>query len=430
MIWNPKRECMSRDEMQTLQSERLKKQVKRVYENVTYYHDKMKAIGLEPGDIGGIEDIHKLPFTTKDDFREQYPYGMFAVPKEKIIRFHASSGTTGKPKLVGYTKNDLSMWKECMARVLTMAGIGKNDVVQDSFGYGIFTGGLGIHYGVEKIGAAVIPASVGNTKRQIEYLEDLESTVIACTPSYLHHLIQEMDKAHKLDKIKLKTAICGAELWSNELRRWMEECIKIKIFDIYGLSEIMGPGVAQECMYQNGLHIHEDYFFPEILHINDKSRCSEEESGELVITTLSKEALPLIRYQTKDISSISYRACECHRTSARLSRIKSRADDMIIVRGVNVFPTQIETVLLKFEELTKNFKMIVSKNGEYDQLVIQAEIYQEYFSKEKEQVENLRRHIAEELHSVLGIHVECVFVNENTLGFSHEKASRVVDLRK
>lgn len=430
MIWNPKRECMSRDEMQTLQSERLKKQVKRVYENVTYYHDKMKVIGLEPGDIGGIEDIHKLPFTTKDDFREQYPYGMFAVPKEKIIRFHASSGTTGKPKLVGYTKNDLSMWKECMARVLTMAGIEKNDVVQDSFGYGIFTGGLGIHYGVEKIGAAVIPASVGNTKRQIEYLEDLESTVIACTPSYLHHLIQEMDKAHKLDKIKLKIAICGAELWSNELRRWMEECIKIKIFDIYGLSEIMGPGVAQECMYQNGLHIHEDYFFPEILHINDKSRCSEEESGELVITTLSKEALPLIRYQTKDISSISYRACECHRTSARLSRIKSRADDMIIVRGVNVFPTQIETVLLKFEELTKNFEMIVSKNGEYDQLVIQAEVYQEYFSKEKEQVENLRRHIAEELHSVLGIHVKCVFVNENTLGFSHEKASRVVDLRK
>ena len=352
MIWNETKECMSRDEMTNLQSARLRKLVDRVYHSVEYYRKKMQALGLEPGDIKGIEDLDKLPFTTKDDLRDTYPFGLFAVPNSQITRIHASSGTTGKATVVGYTRRDIETWSECVARCITMAGLGQNDIIQIAYGYGLFTGGLGAHYGAEKLGATVVPMSTGNTKKLINMMIDFGVTGIMCTPSYLLHIAETINEMGVRDKIKLKASINGAEPWTEKMRSQIENMLGIHAHDIYGLSEIMGPGVATDCQFHSGLHIHEDHFLPEIVDQKTLKPLRDGMTGELVISTLTKEGIPLIRYRTKDLTSITHKPCQCGRTTARIARFTGRTDDMLIIRGVNVFPSQIEAALLEMGDLT------------------------------------------------------------------------------
>lgn len=430
MIWNETKECMSRDEIYNLQSARLKKTVSRVYHNVEFYRKKMQQLGLEPGDIKGIEDLHKLPFTTKDDLRENYPFGLFAVPQSQIVRVHASSGTTGKATVVGYTRRDIEIWQECVTRVLAMAGIGINDKIQVAYGYGLFTGGLGLHYGAENLGATVIPMSTGNTKRLITMMEDFEVTAIACTPSYLLHIAECLEEEGKLDKIKLKAAICGAEPWTENMRKEIENKLNLKAYDIYGLSEILGPGVAADCEYHKGLHIYEDHFLPEIINPQTLEPCKEGEIGELVITTLTKEALPLLRYRTKDLTNITYKPCECGRTIARIGRFKGRSDDMLIIRGVNVFPSQVEAALLELGETSPHYLLIVDRVNNLDVLEIQVEVEEHFFSDEIKELENLTKKIAGVLQSALGLSVKVTLVEPKTIARSEGKAKRVIDKRK
>ena len=337
--FDKEKECMSRDEMTALQSERLVKQVANVYENVAFYNKKMKELGIEPGDIKGIEDIDKLPFTTKEDLRDNYPFGLLAVPKSKVARVQGSSGTTGKLTLASYTQNDADLWGECVARCLTMAGLTEEDIIHTCYGYGLFTGGLGIDFGARQMGAMVIPMSSGNTQRQMMCMEDFGATAIACTPSYALHLAEALRDAGVVPRLKLKAGILGAEPWTVEMREQIESILGINAFDIYGLCEILGPGVAMECIHHKGLHVYEDYFYPEILNPATNKACADGETGELVFTTLTKEAMPLIRYRTKDLTSIDHSTCECGRTLPRISKFKGRTDDMKVIRGVNVFPT-------------------------------------------------------------------------------------------
>ena len=430
MIWNEAKECMSRDEMNHLQSTRLVKQVNYVYHNVEYYRKKMQAAGLEPGDIKGIEDITKLPFTTKDDLRNTYPCGLFAVPRSEVVRIHASSGTTGKATVVGYTRRDIEVWSECVSRVLAMAGIGKNDTVQVSYGYGLFTGGLGAHYGVENVGATVVPLSTGNTKKQLTMMKDLGVTAIMCTPSYLMYLTESIEEQGILDELQLKAAVCGAEPWTEEMRNQIESRLHIKAHDIYGLSEIMGPGVAGDCVYHKGLHINEDHFLPEIISADTLTPIGDGEIGELVFTTLTKEALPLIRYRTKDLTSISHGKCECGRTTARLSRFVGRSDDMLIIRGVNVFPSQVEAALLEMGEVSPNYLMIVDRVNNLDTLEVLVEVDEKFFSDEIKELENLTKKITHVLQQALLIAPKVKLVEPKTLERSEGKAKRVIDKRK
>ena len=430
MIWNEAKECMSRDEMEHLQSTRLVKQVNYVYHNVEYYRKKMQAAGLEPGDIKGIEDITKLPFTTKDDLRNTYPCGLFAVPRSEVVRIHASSGTTGKATVVGYTRRDIEIWSECVSRVLAMADIGKNDTVQVSYGYGLFTGGLGAHYGVENVGATVVPLSTGNTKKQLTMMKDLGVTAIMCTPSYLMYLTESIEEQGILDELQLKSAVCGAEPWTEEMRNQIESRLHIKAHDIYGLSEIMGPGVAGDCVYHKGLHINEDHFLPEIISADTLTPIGDGEIGELVFTTLTKEALPLIRYRTKDLTSISHGKCECGRTTARLSRFVGRSDDMLIIRGVNVFPSQVEAALLEMGETSPNYLMIVDRVNNLDTLEVLVEVDEKFFSDEIKELENLTKKITHVLQQALLIQPKVKLVEPKTLERSEGKAKRVIDNRK
>ncbi len=430
MIWNETKECMSCDEMRNLQSARLKKMVGRVYHNVEFYRKKMQQMGLEPGDIKGIEDLNKLPFTTKNDLRDNYPFGLFAVPESEVVRIHASSGTTGKATVVGYSRKDIEIWQECVARVLAMAGIGKNDKIQISYGYGLFTGGLGLHYGAENLGATVIPMSSGNTKKQITMMEDFGCTAIACTPSYLLHIAEALEEAGKLDKVKLKAAILGAEPWTENMRHEIESKLKIKAYDIYGLSEIMGPGVAADCGYHNGLHVYEDHFIPEIINPETLEPVAEGETGELVITTVTKEALPLFRYRTKDLTSITCGKCECGRTLARISRFKGRSDDMLIIRGVNVFPSQVEAALLEIGETSPHYLLIVDRVNNLDVLEVWVEVEERFFSDEIKALEDLTKKIAHVLHTALGLAVKVKLVEPKTIERSEGKAKRVIDKRK
>ncbi len=430
MIWNEAKECMSRDEMEHLQSTRLVKQVNYVYHNVEYYRKKMQAAGLEPGDIRGIEDITKLPFTTKDDLRNTYPCGLFAVPRSEVVRIHASSGTTGKATVVGYTRRDIEVWSECVSRVLAMADIGKNDTVQVSYGYGLFTGGLGAHYGVENVGATVVPLSTGNTKKQLTMMKDLGVTAIMCTPSYLMYLTESIEEQGILDELQLKSAVCGAEPWTEEMRNQIESRLHIKAHDIYGLSEIMGPGVAGDCVYHKGLHINEDHFLPEIISADTLTPIGDGEIGELVFTTLTKEALPLIRYRTKDLTSISHGKCECGRTTARLSRFVGRSDDMLIIRGVNVFPSQVEAALLEMGETSPNYLMIVDRVNNLDTLEVLVEVDEKFFSDEIKELENLTKKITHVLQQALLIQPKVKLVEPKTLERSEGKAKRVIDKRK
>lgn len=430
MIWNETKECMSRDEIHNLQSAMLKKLVKRVYHNVEFYRKKMQELNLEPGDINGIEDLHKLPFTTKTDLRDNYPFGLFAVPESQIVRLHASSGTTGKATVVGYTRKDIDIWQECVARVLAMAGIGSMDKIQVAYGYGLFTGGLGLHYGAENLGATVIPMSTGNTQKLITMMEDFQATAIACTPSYLLHIAETLEESGKINKINLKAAICGAEPWTENMRKEIETKLNLKAFDIYGLSEIIGPGVAADCEYHNGLHVYEDHFLPEIIDPNTLQPCKEGEVGELVITTLTKEAMPLFRYRTKDLTSISYEKCQCGRTIARISRFKGRSDDMLIIRGVNVFPSQVEAALLEMGETRPHYLLIVDRINNLDILEVQVEVEEHFFSDEIKELEKLTKKISRVLQDALGLSVKVTLVEPKTIQRSQGKATRVIDRRK
>ena len=430
MIWNETKECMSRDEMSNLQSARLVKLVDYVYHNVEFYRKKMQKIDLMPGDIKGIEDITKLPFTTKDDLRDNYPFGLFAVPNSEIVRIHASSGTTGKATVVGYTRRDLDIWAECVARCLTMAGVGKDDIIQVAYGYGLFTGGLGAHSGAEKIGATVVPMSTGNSKKLTTMMVDFGATAIACTPSYLLHISEVLEEEGVLDQIKLKAAICGAEPWTEKMRHEIETRLNIKAYDIYGLSEVMGPGVACDCDFHKGLHVCEDHFYPEILNSSTLQPVAEGETGELAFTTLTKEGIPLIRYRTKDLTSIDHSPCECGRTSARISRFKGRVDDMLIIRGVNVFPSQVEAALIDVEEVTPHYMMIVDRVNNLDTLEIQLEIDQKYYTDEVRAIEALTKKIGHIIQQALGISAKIKIVEPLTLVRSQGKAVHVIDNRK
>ena len=421
---------MSRDEMHELQSKRLVKLVDYVYHNVEFYRKKMQAKDLLPADIKHIEDIEKLPFTTKDDLRDNYPFGLFAVPNSEIVRVHASSGTTGKATVVGYTKRDLDIWSECVARCLTMAGVSKNDIIQIAYGYGLFTGGLGAHGGAERIGATVVPMSTGNSKKLTTMMVDFGASAIACTPSYLLHIYEVLRDEGLLDKIKLKTAICGAEPWTDEMRHEIETKLNITAHDIYGLSEIMGPGVACDCKYHKGLHVCEDHFYPEILDTKTLKPLADGELGELAFTTLTKEGIPLIRYRTKDLTEINHEVCECGRTSARISKFKGRVDDMLIIRGVNVFPSQIEAALIGVEEVTPHYMMIVDRVNNLDTLEIQVELDPKYYTDEIRKIESLSKKIAHTIQSAIGINAKIRIVEPQTLLRSEGKAVHVQDKRK
>ena len=430
MIWNEAKECISRDELEHLQSKRLVKTVQRVYQNVEFYRKKMQELGLEPGDIRGIRDLHKLPFTTKDDLRETYPFGLFAVPQSQIVRVHASSGTTGKATVVGYTKKDIDMWSECVTRAFAQAGLGRDDIIQVAYGYGLFTGGLGAHYGAENLGATVVPMSTGNTKKLTTMMKDFGATAIACTPSYLLHIAETLEAEGDLDKIKLKAAICGAEPWTEQMRLQIEEKLHIRAFDIYGLSEVMGPGVACDCEYHKGLHVYEDYFLPEIIDPVTLKAVPEGETGELVFTTLTKEGLPLLRYRTRDLTSISYEKCDCGRTLARISRFKGRSDDMLIIRGVNVFPSQVEAALLELSETTPYYLLIVDRVDNLDTLEVQIEVDETFFSDKISELQNLTKKVAHVIQQAIGLSVKVKLVEPRTIERSMGKAVRVIDKRK
>ena len=430
MIWNEAKECMSRDELHNLQSARLVKLVDRVYHNVEFYRKKMQQLGIEPGDIKGIEDITKLPFTTKNDLRDNYPFGLFAVPQSQIVRIHASSGTTGKATVVGYTRKDIDVWAECVARAFAQAGLNRDDIIQVAYGYGLFTGGLGAHYGAEKLGATVVPMSTGNTKKLTTMMKDFGATAIACTPSYLLHIAETLEAEDDIKNIKLKAAICGAEPWTEQMRKQIEEKLHINAFDIYGLSEIMGPGVACDCIHHKGLHVYEDHFLPEIIDPETLAPCAENETGELVFTTLTKEGIPLIRYRTRDLTSISYDKCECGRTLARISRFKGRSDDMLIIRGVNVFPSQVEAALLEMGETSPHYMLIVDRVNNLDTLEVQVEVDEAFFFDRLSELDNLTKKIAHVIQQAIGLAVKVKLVEPNTIQRSMGKAVHVIDKRK
>ena len=431
MIWNPKSETMPRGELGKLQLERLKAQLARVYEKVPFYRHAFQQRGVTPDSINSLADLSKLPLTTKQDFRDNYPFGLLAVPMEQVCRVHASSGTTGKPVVAPYTANDLRMWTEMMARTLTCAGVTKNDVMQNAYGYGLFTGGLGFHYGGERVGATVIPASTGNTKRQLMLIQDLGTTVITCTPSYsliLAEAAVEMGLDLKLTKLRL--GVCGAEPWSEQMRAEIEAKLPIKAMDIYGLTEVVGPGVSVECPYKCGLHIFEDNFLPEIVNPQTGERLPYGEIGELVLTTLTKEAQPVIRFRTRDIASLNPESCKCGRTLVRMTKVTGRTDDMLKIRGVNVFPSQIESVLLQVEGVEPHYLIIVDRERHLDELEIWVEVSEEVFSDEMRKMESLQKRVTEEVESTLGIGVRIKLVEPKSIARTEGKAKRVVDRRE
>lgn len=431
--FNEKIETMSRDEMSALQSARLVDLVKRVYENVPYYRAKMDAAGVKPSDIKGIEDIDKLPFTTKADLRANYPFGTFAVPMSEIVRVHASSGTTGKLTVVGYTARDLDDWAESAARALVMAGCTNEDIVHVSYGYGLFTGGLGLHYGSEKLGSVTIPASAGNTMRQIALLKDFGATALACTPSYAMVIGEEIAKnGLDLSEFKLKRGIFGAEPWSDDMKREIERKLGIEAFDIYGLSEISGPGVSMSCGGDWGLHVMEDFFYPEIIDPETLRPVPDKTDGELVFTTLNKQGIPLIRYRTRDISALNHDVCShCGRTLVRMKRVSGRTDDMLIIRGVNVFPSQIESVLMNIKEIVgSHYQIIVDRVDNLDTMEIQVELVPEVFSDEVKKIEEIRRHIEHDMMGNLGVGAKITLVSPDSLPLSTGKTVRIIDKRK
>lgn len=430
-MWQKDIETTPRSELETLQSLRLAAQVKRMYEKVPLFKNRMDEKGLKPSDIKGIGDLSKLPFSYKSDLKDSYPYGLFAEPLKNIARLHASSGTTSKRIVVCYTKNDLSNWADCTARTLAAAGIDSEDIVQVSYGYGLFTGGLGVHAGAEKLGAVVIPLSAGNTANQLQTMVDFGSTVLCCTPSYALYLAETACEMGILNKLRLRTGIFGAEPWSEEMRREIEKKLHIKAYDIYGLTEIMGPGVAYECECQRGMHVCEDMFIPEIISPDTLENLPAGETGELVFTTLVKEGFPLIRYRTKDICSLNYEKCDCGRTHVRLGKLMGRTDDMLIIRGVNVFPSQIEEALLNASGgTTPNYQIFVDRVNNTDTFDINVEMNEALFSDDIKTVEKTEKFIVSRLREILGVTANVHLVNPKSIERSEGKARRVIDKRK
>lgn len=430
-IYQKEIECMDREELKKLQGERLVWQVGRMYENVPLFRQRMDEMGLTPADIKGVGDLSKLPFSYKKDLRDCYPYGLFAAPMKDIVRVHASSGTTGKQIVVGYTRHDLDMWADCMARQIAAVGGGEDDFVQVSYGYGLFTGGLGAHGGAERIGATVIPTSSGNTQRQIQTMIDFGTTILCCTPSYAMYLGEAIAEMGVKDKLKLKAGIFGAEPWTEDMRAAIESSLGIRAYDVYGLSEVMGPGVAYECECQHGMHVSEDMFIPEIIDPDTGEVLPEGASGELVFTTITKEGFPVIRYRTRDICSLNYEKCSCGRTFVRMNKPTGRSDDMLIIRGVNVFPSQIEEVLLRIGgDITPNYQIVVGRVNNTDTLEVQVEMSDRFFADDIKSIEKVERNIKEQLRSVLGLSAKVTLVSPKSIVRSEGKAKRVIDNRK
>jgi phenylacetate-CoA ligase len=430
MIWNEEAECRAAEEKEELQLKRLQEVVKRAYENVSYYKKAFDEAEVSPEDIQSLNDIEKLPFTSKADLRDAYPFGMFAVSPDDIVEVHTTSGTTGKPTVSGYTQNDLDLWGEVMARSLTMAGGDRTDRIQNCYGYGLFTGGLGVHYGAQKIGATVIPISAGNTMRQVEIMQDFGSSILTCTPSYAMYLaevLEEQGVGH--DKLNLKAGVFGAEMWTEEMRDEIEKRLNLSALNIYGLTEIIGPGVAQECYKKDGLHIFDDHFYPEIINPESLKALPYESKGELVLTTLTREGMPVIRFRTRDITTLRPGKCECGRTLVKMDRITGRSDDMLKIRGVIVFPSQIERALLKIEGLHPQYQIIVSRPHQLDELEVQVEASPVLFSDEVKHVEGVKRNIEEYIHNEIGLRVNVSLVEPQSLPRSEGKAVRVIDKR-
>ncbi len=427
--YQPEIETMPVEQLKTLQSERLVKQVKHVWDNVPYYRAKMEEKGVTPDDIKGIEDLHKLPFVTKDDLREAYPYGLLAKPLNECVRIHSTSGTTGKRVVAFYTQNDIDLWDDCCARAITAVGGTEEDVVHVSYGYGLFTGGLGLHGGAHKAGCLTLPVSSGNTDRQIQFMTDLGSTILCCTPSYAAYLAESIEERGVKDEIKLKAGIFGAEAWTEEMRRDIENKLGIKAYDIYGLTELSGPGVSFECEEQTGMHINEDHFIAEIINPETGEVLPEGEKGELVFTSITKEAFPLLRYRTKDLCILSRKPCSCGRTHIKMRKPMGRSDDMLIIRGVNVFPSQIETVLLN-EGMTPNYQIIVDRKNNTDTFDINVEMSQEMFSDNLAEVTAKEKQLVASLKAMLGIQAKVHLVAPKSITRSEGKAVRVIDKRK
>jgi phenylacetate-CoA ligase len=430
MIYNEKYETMDIGEKKELQLRRLQKIVKTAYEKVPFYKKKFDDAKVKPEDIKNLKDIEKIPFTTKTDLREAYPFGMFAVDEEEIVEIHTTSGTTGKPTVTGYTKKDIGIWQEIIARAIVMAGGGKKDIIQNGYGYGLFTGGLGIHHGGYKLGAIVVPMSSGNTKRQLEIMSDFQTTILTCTPSYAMYLAESLEKVGLTkNDISLKTGIFGAEMWTSEMRDKLEEKLGIDALNIYGLTELTGPGVGMECLEKSGLHISDDHFYPEIIDPKTKKSLNEGEKGELVLTTLTKEGMPVIRFRTKDLTSINWDKCKCGRTTPRISRISGRSDDMLKIRGVIVFPSQIESAILKIEGLTSNYQIIITRPEFLDEIDILVEATPALFSDEMKEMEEIEIKIANEIKKEIGLRVNLQIVESESLPRSEGKAVRVIDKR-
>lgn len=432
MIWDEEFETLPREALKALQLKRLAATAERVYATVPFYKKKFDECGLKPSDIKSLKDLQRFPFTTKLDLRDNYPFGLFAVPMEQVVRIHASSGTTGKQTVVGYTRRDINTWAELMARSLAAAGAQKNDIIHNAYGYGLFTGGLGVHYGAEKLGASVIPISGGNSKRQIIIMQDFGSTVLTCTPSYALFLAETAEEMGvDIKELKLRVGIFGAEPWSERMRDEIERKLNIQAIDIYGLSEVIGPGVSIECIEaKKGLHIFEDHFIPEIIDPQTGKVLPYGEKGELVFTTITKEAFPLIRYRTRDISVLYPQTCKCGRTHLRMERVSGRSDDMLIIRGVNVFPSQIESVLMNIKGVEPHYLLIVDRQGNLDTLEVHVEVNENVFSDEVKDLQALGRRIEQEIKDLLGVNAGVKLVEPKTLQRSEGKAQRVIDKRK
>lgn len=431
MIWDPFYECMDPEQRSELQVRRLRETVARLKVNVPWYREKFAEKGIEPEDIHSLDDLRHLPFTTKDDLRATYPFGLFAIPPDECVRIHASSGTTGKPVIAGYSREDIGIWAETIARTIACGGGSSHDVLHNAYGYGLFTGGLGLHYGGELMGCLVVPVSGGNTERQLMLMEDLGSSILCCTPSYALTIVDQAEEmGFDLSRIDLKAGLFGAEPWSEGARESIEERLGISAHDIYGLTEVIGPGVAAECEAKAGLHVFDDHFIPEIIDPESGEPLPPGEKGELVFTCITKRAFPILRFRTRDITKLDYEVCECGRTQPRMERITGRTDDMLIIRGVNVFPSQIEEVLLKIEEVEPHYQLVLTREGRLDNLQVQVEVSPGMFSDEVRKLEAIEEKIAERLASALGIRVDVKLVEPKTIERFAGKAKRVIDQRE
>ncbi|CCK80001.1 phenylacetate--CoA ligase family protein [Desulfobacula toluolica] len=431
-IYNIDSETMPREGIEAIQLKRLQTTIERIYVTVPFYKKTFDKAGIKPSDIKSLDDLKRLPFTTKLDLRDNYPYDMFAVPMENIVRIHASSGTTGKPTVVGYTKRDIDTWARLMARCFAAAGGTSGDIIHNAFGYGLFTGGLGVHYGAEKLGASIIPVSGGNTKRQITIMQDFKPTILTGTPSYVLHLAEVADEMGvDFKNLYFKSGIFGAEPWSENMREELESKLHLKAMDIYGLSEVIGPGVAIECYEeQKGLHIFEDHFIVEIIDPETQEVLPYGETGELVFTSITKEAFPVIRYRTKDITSLNPEPCICGRTHIRMNKPSGRTDDMLIIRGVNVFPSQIESVLMETKQILPHYQLLVDRKGNLDSLTVKVEIDEELFSDEIKTLQTMEQKISNDIKEYLGVSAKVMLVEPKTIERSEGKAVRVIDNRK